>query len=436
MLKINYLIPLGATTQIVCLLILAVILVSLFLNYNKSNNNDRLLAAMVFITMFRSVLYLACSFVKGKTDPASIWLNKIFIGLIGTSCFLCGLLTRYIENLVPPEKRFDRTTTRYVITLSHVVVFLFLFSIVFPIMCTIYNTGHYQDLLGGLMLAIVFFCSFGFDILQVYECIDIIGKREVINVLLYISPMAISLVLNSLTSSYGLHEPDFLTIGLTTSLLFGYTNIHSKRRRILAERQQCMTESKVSAMMCQIQPHFIYNALGTIQYLYETDDPNASTTMDNFCKYLRGNFDFLGVRKMVSFKIDKKQVDYFVSIEKERFKNIGLKYDLEIEDFDIPFFTLQPLVENAIRYGIRKRENGGTVTISTREKKKDIIIIVSDDGVGFDLKTYNKGDRVHVGLANVKERLELMCDGTIDIKSEIGVGTTITITIPKEGGLR
>ena len=87
------------------------------------------------------------------------------------------------------------------------------------------------------------------------------------------------------------------------------------------------------------------------------------------------------------------------------------------------------MVENAIRHGIRGQENG-KVTVSTRKKDNYHEIIVKDNGKGFDVEKMKHRDSSHIGLRNVKERIETMCNGTMDIESVSGEGTTITIKIP------
>lgn len=100
-----------------------------------------------------------------------------------------------------------------------------------------------------------------------------------------------------------------------------------------------------------------------------------------------------------------------------RFPNIEVQYDLEIEDFDIASFSIQPLVENAIKHGIRSREHG-IVRITTRQQKKAIDIIISDNGIGFDTNILNTLDTTHVGIRNVQSRLKLLQDANMNIRSD------------------
>ena len=89
------------------------------------------------------------------------------------------------------------------------------------------------------------------------------------------------------------------------------------------------------------------------------------------------------------------------------------------------------VVENAVRYGVTRREEGGAVTISTRDKGDCIQVSITDNGVGFDPMKKQYDGRSHIGIDNVRSRLESMCSGGMKIDSTPGRGTTVTLTIPK-----
>jgi sensor histidine kinase YesM len=106
-------------------------------------------------------------------------------------------------------------------------------------------------------------------------------------------------------------------------------------------------------------------------------------------------------------------------------------------DFYLPALTLQPIAENAVRYGVTKKEHGGTVTITAEEADGNAVITVIDDGVGFDQPSAQppQDGRSHVGIENVRSRLAALCGGTLEIRSKSGDGTTAVITIPKKGSI-
>ena len=98
----------------------------------------------------------------------------------------------------------------------------------------------------------------------------------------------------------------------------------------------------------------------------------------------------------------------------------------------IPSLSLQPLVENAIRHGICKKEDGGTVTIRAEQTDTEYLVTVIDDGVGFDPASVGNDGRSHVGLESVRTRLQLLCGGSLTISSTPGVGTMSVIHLPRK----
>ena len=193
-------------------------------------------------------------------------------------------------------------------------------------------------------------------------------------------------------------------------------------------------ESEISVMLGQIRPHFLYNSLTAIQELCLIDPETASETVSEFSNYLRVNMDSLTIKKPIPFENELRHLETYLSLEKKRFgEKLNIVYDISTRDFYLPVLTLQPLVENAVRHGVTKREEGGTVIIKTEESDGDVTITVCDDGVGFEQGGgYGRDDRAHVGIENVRNRLAVLCGGTLSIQSEPGVGTTVAITIPRE----
>ena len=120
-------------------------------------------------------------------------------------------------------------------------------------------------------------------------------------------------------------------------------------------------------------------------------------------------------------------------IEKLRFgKKLNIEYDIQEDGFEIPLLSVQPLVENAVKHGVGMKEGGGTVTIATRKTEDAYEVIISDDGVGFDVNEVKDDGRSHIGMENIRRRLKDMVNAEVDITSVIGEGTTAKIIIPRE----
>ncbi|MDO4547941.1 MAG: histidine kinase [Clostridia bacterium] len=193
-----------------------------------------------------------------------------------------------------------------------------------------------------------------------------------------------------------------------------------------------MASSRMAIMLSQIQPHFLYNALCVIQDLCHGKAPEAEQATIAFSRFLRGNLDSLRADKPIAFEQEINHTKYYLQLEAMRFgERLAVRYDIGTTSFCLPALTLQPVVENAVRYGVTKREQGGTVLISTRETRDAFLVAVKDDGVGFNPYQKHEDGRTHIGISNVRQRLRDMCAGDLVITSEQGVGTLAVITIPK-----
>ena len=193
-----------------------------------------------------------------------------------------------------------------------------------------------------------------------------------------------------------------------------------------------LENSHIALMLSQIQPHFIYNTLGTIGEFCEEEPKKAADLVQKFSLYLRGNFTELDNPVPIRLSKEMEHVKHYADIEQIRFPDMKIEYDIQNDNFLIPALTIQPLVENAIKHGLMGLETGGTVKISSYETEKYYEVCVEDNGVGFDDSVFNDGKK-HVGIKNIRKRIEGMCGGTLRIDSVIGKGTIAVIRIPKEG---
>ena len=207
-----------------------------------------------------------------------------------------------------------------------------------------------------------------------------------------------------------------------------------QRSRLEAEKNAVETElkeSRISIMLSQIQPHFIYNTLGTIERMCLKDPQKAFNLVRNFSLYLRGNFSELDSVAPIRFAEELKHVEYYVNIEKVRFPDMSIEYEVEATEFVLPALSVQPLVENAIKHGLMRLESGGRVLIRSYETPTHFCVSVTDDGVGFDTNA-PIDEKKHVGLRNIRGRLNAMVNGDLILESKPGAGTKAVIMIPKE----
>lgn len=214
---------------------------------------------------------------------------------------------------------------------------------------------------------------------------------------------------------------------------FGDTVEAFIQARKAAELQKELGDMNMTLMLSQIQPHFMYNALNTIKYLTKKDPKAAEHAIVRFSNYLRANMDSLTQKEPIPFKKEMEHVDNYISIERLRFGDrLNVEYNIDFDDFKIPPLTIQPIAENAIKHGINQRVDGGTLKISSYEENDNILVVIEDNGVGFDVNETKNDGRSHIGMSNIKSRLKEMLSAQVMVESVINSGTTVTIKIPKE----
>ena len=198
-----------------------------------------------------------------------------------------------------------------------------------------------------------------------------------------------------------------------------------------------LQDSRISIMLSQLQPHFLFNVLNSIYYLCGTNPDTARKVVDQFSTYLRNNLESVEQKTMIPFHKEFDHIQTYLELEKLRFgEELTVVYDIQTDHFFLPVLTVQPLVENAVKHGITKKRGGGVLTLATREEPKSYVVTVTDTGVGFDPAHYMDDGKTHIGIENVRQRLEHMAGGTLKITSTPGSGTTAVIIIPKKEGIQ
>ena len=219
----------------------------------------------------------------------------------------------------------------------------------------------------------------------------------------------------------------FLTIAIVVSSLIYYIWLHLQFVR--EHEEDLKAQQRIRIMISQIQPHFLFNVLSTIQAMCDTQPQMAKQTLGKLGLYLRQNIDSLNQTELIPFEKELEHTRIYADIEMERFENILVEYDTPDTGFFLPALTIQPMVENAIRHGIRNREQG-IVSVITREKENYHEIIIRDNGIGFDARQTLTSDGDHIGFVNTMERIKSLCHGSVSIDSRIGEGTQVVIRIP------
>ncbi len=187
-------------------------------------------------------------------------------------------------------------------------------------------------------------------------------------------------------------------------------------------------------LISQMKPHFFYNSLNAIYYLCKRDPIAAQNAINSFSEYMRENLESLENSDPIGIEKELEIVRHYLDLERLRLNDeLIVEYDIQARDFKVPPLSVETLAENAVKHGIGKSESGGRLLISTKREKDSYIISVKDDGAGFDksdLAENERDERSHIGLSNLRKRLESACSGQLEIESKKGKGTVAVIRIP------
>lgn len=198
----------------------------------------------------------------------------------------------------------------------------------------------------------------------------------------------------------------------------------------MADSSAALENLTLSLLLMQIRPHFINNSLAAIRGMIRRDPDEAVEALNHFSGYLQDSMNSIMKTELIPFSKEMELIDNYLYMEQTRFRNsITVTRELIPVDFPVPPLTVQPLVENAVRHGLRGIQTPGHLSIRTEMDAREYRVIIEDNGCGFDPSQPPDPRRPHVGLKNVRTRLELMCSGKLSIQSSPN-GTTAVIHIP------
>lgn len=255
----------------------------------------------------------------------------------------------------------------------------------------------------------------------------IIRRREML-IPAFCIAMIIAAIILDYNTGQSIQIVSYLTIAVIVSSLFYYIWLHLQFVR--EHEEDLKARQRIQIMISQIQPHFLFNSLSVAQALCDRDPHAAKRILGKLGLYLRQNIDSLESAELIPVQKELQHTRIYAEIEMERFESISIEYDTTDTDFLIPPLTIQPMVENAIRHGVRGMENG-QVIVKTVKKESYHEIVVEDNGTGFDVNRLAKAEGTHIGIRNVRERIEKLCNGSMMIESRLGEGTRVVIHIPR-----
>ena len=388
--------------------------------YFKPKQKRVFLVILTLVLLLIAQNYLDVLFYKMETGD----LARTLTGMLGY--LLRPIILLLLYDLVEPEGRFWQGWT-----LVGVNTALYLTPLFSRLVFYIEGNRYHGGPLSKTCLLVSLLLLAGLVVLSIRKARQTKGREIWIPIVLV--PIILLSIWLDYSVGYSEQPVTFLTIGIVGCCTLYYLWPHLQTAQLVAREQREWQRTQL--MLSQIKPHFLYNSLTVIRELIHTDPQAAEQAVDEFSEFLRHNMRSIEAEQPILLRQELEHVKSYLALQKLRFGDeLRVVYDIGCEDMMLPTLTLQPIVENAVSHGIRGSESGdGTVTIRTREFDDHYEITVTDDGRGFDPAVLEQKDNAHVGLKNVRDRLERLCGGKLEIRSEIGVGTTVTIILPKEG---
>ena len=411
----------------------AVCILSLFFIAFGIKRDTDTAAIMLFLFIFLLIRNICIAYLQlTQGHHGALWEEGIYLAGFGT--YLFSILSSYLisffvlDNVIISEEGIRRIRIILNAFLA-VCMIVLVWAQISGLLVNIDDSGMYY--MGSFYyysnLMSVAYMAFDIVMLAIHGK-EISKKQRLIFGLLILSPLLATLAKPFYKN---LHLATLLSsISLTLIVIMIVKENTSEYRR----QESIKNQLEIDLMLGQIQPHFLFNVLYVIQEICHINPETAAEAIGEFSKYLRHNMDSITIRTPIPFKEELEHVGHYVSLQQLRFgEKLEVQYDLGCTDFKMPTLTLQPIVENAIRYGVRMAPKGrGKVLIRTIEHPECYEIDVIDNGPGFDVNKVPNDGMSHTGLKNVRERLAQVSGGELTVTSAAGEGTTVRMIIPKE----
>ena len=219
-----------------------------------------------------------------------------------------------------------------------------------------------------------------------------------------------------------------IVLGTSVAVLFMFLFLLYDQVEQTIRQANENASQRASISVLQMRPHFICNTMMSIYYLIAQDADKAQQVTLDFTTYLRNNFTAIAKEDTIPFTEELEHTRAYLAVEKARHEDkLVVEFDTPFTAFRVPPLTLQPIVENAVLHGVSPDLEPLHLTVSTRETKNGSEIIVEDTGPGFAPVDDHEP---HIALKNIRERLEMMCGGTLEIVQRETGGTEVTIRVP------
>lgn len=250
-----------------------------------------------------------------------------------------------------------------------------------------------------------------------------LSKKYYIGLLEYLLPMTAAIIIHMF-----IPVELFVVFGMALFAIIMFGLILSDNMEQYMRQQREIANQRANVMVLQMRPHFIYNTMMTIYCLCKQDADKARQVTLDFTDYLQNNFSAIASENTVPFSDELKHTQAYLAVEKAQHEdNLFTNFDTPHTLFRVPPLTLQPLVENAVKHGMKLEGAPLHIDVKTRKTNSGSEIVVENDGPDFNPADDNEP---HIALNNIRQRLEMMCNGTLTISPRDGGGTVVTVLIP------
>ncbi len=373
------------------------------------------------ILVLSIVAYVIDLFVY--TDPNLAWVGRI-VAFFETflPSVLMPLLTVYV--LLCTNKNIRKSAIFYLnIALCGA---LFITLIVTQFTDGIYYFTEENEFVRGQwywVLIVPMLALIALNLVEIIRERKLLDKKYFIAFLIYLIPPLVVMTLQVFVSVFIL-----IVIAISISALSMFSIIMYDQVDQYLRQQREIADQRASIAVLQMRPHFIYNTMTSIYYLCEQDPEKAQQVTLDFTTYLRKNFNAITGKEPIPFADELEHTRAYLAVVKAQFEdNLIVEFDTPHTLFRIPPLTLQPLVENSVKYGLNIDSTDPLrVSIKTEKVEKGSVIIVSDTGPGISDK--DNGEP-HIALNNIRERLSAI-NGTLTISPNEKGGTIVSIYIP------
>lgn len=422
----NYYMGINVGIEICCVIVSSIILIAVQL---KESKNRATTAFTFFVITF--ILAMASDAASYLIYSRKYQMMVVAVTACITYSMICMSMYGFYSYLRARTEvyygvKYSLQSTVWALGYSAFLIAFFMSSLWTGVIFSVtpegvYMTGSHPELASVLMFPLL--------IGQIIATIRNIRQATVMETVTF---LAFLLVFAGMGIIDAIYVTVWHYVAITVFIIYIYIMIELEQEKTLGRKQRELAISELNALRLQMNPHYIYNVLASIDGLILLDPSAARGLVGKFIKHLRGSY-LDDMPERVNIQTELTNLKYYLAVEETRFPNIKMKLDIQADDFEIPPLVIQPMVENAVKNGIcGKEDSSGTITICTYETPTTYDVVVRDDGVGYDVNEVKNDGRHHVGVVNTRKRLELICNGRLEINSIVGLGTEAHIIIPKE----